>query len=382
MVATRHAAVGQDAMPVLLGAHRAGAPAEEHNRVRTVGDALHGPQRDLPGLWRSTQYIPAGDATLLLHHPEGLVLHRADEVQLTRMPVGAVLIMARVEMPAGILIVGREIQLLTQVIIAGLAGEAHQVVGDPLVRRGSPQDIRLELVEFADQIGGKALPVQLVGGIHAPGSGDLRRRNAGEIIVALAPEGGAPGAVELVNAAVLLLQPGLEATLAMLAVAQIAVAVAQLVVHLPANDCRMRRIMGGKGGHIAADMLAVNRIGLAVMVAAAEETLLSAPVGGLDLRIAVDDPLGRRGRGRTEDHVDALGRQDVDGLVQLLKMEFAFPGLKLLPGELRHADDLDAHVVHHLRINSPAILRPVLGIIVNAELVLLHVLFLRTDWLG
>ena len=139
--------------------------------------------------------------------------------------------------------------------------------------------------------------------------------------------------------------------------------------------------MGGKGGHIAADMFAVNRIGLAVMVAAAEETLLSAPVGGLDLRIAVDDPLGRRGRGRTEDDVDALGRQDADGFVQILKMEFAFPGLKLLPGELRHADDLDAHVVHHLRINSPAILRPVLGIIVNAELVLLHVLFLRTDWL-
>ena len=48
----------------------------------------------------------------------------------------------------------------------------------------------------------------------------------------------------------------------------------------------------------------------------------------------------------------------------------------------------DAHFAHHFRIGGPALFRladglhPMLRIIINAEGVVLHVLFLRTDWLG
>ena len=269
-------------------------------------------------------------------------------------------------MPTRILILRGKVQLIAQLEVINLPGEAHHVVRNELVGSLTAQNVRLHLMEIQHQIRAEAHPVQLLGRILPRGC-DPRRVDLLKVRVSLAPEGRAPAFVQAVNAPVLFLQPLPEGGFAGRAIAQILMAVAQLIIHLPAHHMRVRSKVPGIGGDKAADMRTVLRIGLTIVVTAAEIMPLQVGVQGLDFRGFLNDPRGRSRAGCAKNAVDPLIGHQCDDLIQFFKMEFAFPGLPLGPGKLRHPHDRNAHFTHHACIRLPAFPRPVLRIIVNTE---------------
>ena len=237
---------------------------------------------------------------------------------------------------------------------------------NPLTRSFPAQDIRLHLMEIKHQIRAEALPVQLLRGI-VPGRRDTRGGNLLEAVVGLAPERRAPARIQAFYGAIPVPQPLPEPPFARGAEAQIAMAVSQLIVNLPAHHMRVPGKVAGKGSHKAANMLPIPRVGLAIMMPAAEVMPLQLRIQRLNLGRFLDDPGGRSRAGRAQNAVDALRCQDVDHFVQILKMKFPFFGLPLCPREFRHAHNRDAHLPHHARIRPPPLPWPMLGVVVHTK---------------
>jgi hypothetical protein len=85
------------------------------------------------------------------------------------------------------------------------------------------------------------------------------------------------------------------------------------------------------------------------------------------VRIAVSEPAGRGGGGGAEDGVDALLAESGDGFVEEREIEEALFGLDAVPGELGHADDVEAGGGHAVGIFAAVLLVPVFGVVCGAE---------------
>ena len=132
------------------------------------------------------------------------------------------------------MVIARNVQVLCHFKIVRFIIKSHQIVGNHLLRRDLPDDIRLHLQEIIDQVRGKPFPVQFqrraVHSRHCPW-----RRDLGKVVIFLAPEHGAPCGIQIRNRLIFSFQPALEASLAAWAHAQIFMAVSQLIIYLPAD---------------------------------------------------------------------------------------------------------------------------------------------------
>ena len=149
------AGIIQNAVPVDLGAHRTGAPAEVADVVRAMRDGLHGPQRQLARA-RCRRFhagVPAVGAALLLHDAKprgsgagfGQVAAPLAVLQIVR-PVH---ILAKAVSEVRIAVVGQEIEALAG---HGMVVQvAEQAVGGNEIARLDilAQDVGLQLGKAA-----------------------------------------------------------------------------------------------------------------------------------------------------------------------------------------------------------------------------------------
>ena len=89
---------------------------------------------------------------------------------------------------------------------------------------------------------------------------------------------------------------------------------------------------------------------------------------GEDVGMRIDQPFGRCGRGSAEDDLQPLPRERVDGAVQPVEMELAARGFQTAPGELADPHAAEAEAGHLPRILGPARLRPMFGIVADAQM--------------
>ena len=265
------------------------------------------------------------------------------------------------------MIVGHEVHVVTPLVVidAGTAGGDHEVGG---LRLGGDleQGVALGLVKVEQGVGAEALPVKQFARIHEVAIADeARRDDLGEIVHALRPEGGAPGVVDSVDGAVLLLAPLLEGALGVFGIVE-AVVAAVLVAHMPRDHIGVVLVVLG---HLAAQVERVvkeDRAGGAPVLAGTGLADVAAVVDPEDLRVGLGHP-HRRGCGAGgEIDGDAGLAELVDDAIEPIEVVHAFFGLKLGPGEDGYGDEVDAGLLHKLDVFVPDFLRPLVGVVVAA----------------
>ena len=362
----------EDAVPVHFRAEGAGAPAEEADVVRAVGDALHGPQGHLPGTGRGAFHTvdPAVGAGLLLHDAEV----RADAAHLRQVPGPLAVIEAvgvegavQGEAEIGVGVVGVGIQaLLGHAVVVDVS--EHAVGGNEHAPvHMAAEDLRLHAAEGIHAVGDEAAVVQLLMGIVRAGGGGPGNVHLLPVGVRLVPEHRAPGLVQRVEGAVPVPQEQPEGLAVRLGIELVGLAV-ELIVDLPAHDSRMLAVAAGDFLHDAgAQLLIPGRI---VVVVPPGAVAHERPVheGVEALRVLLRQPGGRGGGGRAEDHLHALILAQGKEVVEEVIGEHALRGLKLAPGELAHADHPDARGLHPLQVVPPQAPVPMLGVIAYAQL--------------
>ncbi|MNV45159.1 hypothetical protein D3C71_1369460 [compost metagenome] len=265
-----------------------------------------------------------------------------------------------------VLVMGDEIEILRQLEVVRLVKEAHEVMGKKMPGTYLAQNIGLPLLELYDQAGAEAFPVQKKRRIMA-----VRRRqrdgNLREAGVGLAPEHRPPCLVQRFNRAVPFLQPPLKLPPAVVAVAQIAVAVAQLIVDLPARDMGVVPVAQRHHAHEIFNMLPVRRMRLAIMMPPAEAHPSSLRIHRVQIGMQFHHPDRRCCCRRAQHRLDPPLSQQGDGFIQPAEFIHSRLRLHLRPGEFRHPHDLDAQLPHHVRILLPQPGRAVLGVIINAK---------------
>jgi len=233
--------------------------------------------------------------------------------------------------------------------------EAHHVGGDELatVRVGA-DDVKLVLLVAAPGVRHEALPTEKEARVAVGGfDGDLR-----PVVVGLAPVGGGPFVVEVVEGAVALVDPGIEAGLVGGAVRFAGV----LVVDLPAHDIGVvAEAFGFLQGHGAGELTIlgvrpVELLAVAVLVGAA------VFVDAKRLWILGGEPCGRGGAGGSDDDGDVVTFGGPDRTVQPVQIVVAFGGLEFGPCELADADEADVGGFHQGEVGVPAGFWPLLGI--------------------
>ena len=239
------------------------APLEVADGVGAAGHGLEGPEAVQATRLGVVHAPPVDRPRGLLHEHPGTAGLRAGHV----LDEGALLGAQRVPR-VGVEVDGDDVLLLGPAPGVLADPQRHEVAGHRDVRGGQADDVPLGEVALQEHVGGEALEVQHLGGVlHVVGLAgrvDLR-----PVAVALAPEGGAPGGVEGVEACRTGPQPVPEAGGGLVA----PVVGAVLVVDVPHGEGRVAAVAGGEvlgdGGGVAA-----------VGGAGVREVLASAPVLG------------------------------------------------------------------------------------------------------
>ena len=266
-----------------------------------------------------------------------------------------------------VMVVGHEVHVMTPLVVVedGAARGDHEVGG---LRLGGDleQGVALGLVEVQQRVGAEALPIKQLARVHEVAVADESRRDdLGEIVHALRPEGGAPGVVDSVDGAVLLLAPLLEGALGVFGIVEVVVA-AVLVAHMPRDHIGVVLVVLG---HLAAQVERVvkeDRAGGAPVLAGTGLADVAAVVDPEDLRVGLGHP-HRRGCGAGgEIDGDAGLAELVDDAVEPIEVVHAFFGLKLGPGEDGYGDEVDAGLLHEGYIFVPHFLRPLVGVVIAA----------------
>ena len=345
----------------LLRAAPALAELEVLHRVGAVGHRLHGGGHVHPRLLQLGDRGPVGVAGSGLHQQEGLPLDGAHHI----VPQGKVrggLHVALVA-PLGVGVPGDHVQLVLEFEVIVLIKIIHKVGGhrDGGVHRLHRVPLHLHKVD--DLVGNEPLPVQgqaVDAGLPLGHWGvDLF-----PVGVGVAPEGGPPLVVQVVQGAVLLPQPPAEGRLALGAVALAAVLVGQV----PQNHPGMAGKPLGQGGVHGLHLLPVEGGGVAVVVAAAGLIPHQVGLHPADLRVLFAHPHGLGARGRGQHGVDAVFIQIVNDLFQPVKVVHALLGLQLGPGENAHGHAVDVGLFHQadILLQDVGAVQPLVRVVVPA----------------
>ena len=184
------------------------------------------------------------------------------------------------------------------------------------------------------------------------------------IVEPLAPEVRAPGAVQFVQIAVLFLEPLLEIGAALVAAA---IGAADFIVDLPADDDGVFGIVLGLGADDAFGEPAKVLVGIAIVPPAAPHGPQAVAFISKRFGIFFREPGRHDRRGRADDHFDIVFLGQLQPAIEPVELVLPFLRLEQHPGKLGHADDVEARLLHHLEIGLPALLRPMLGIVVGAD---------------
>jgi hypothetical protein len=206
-----------------LGTERRLAPLEEAGPVRPARDCPQRVQSHPAGGLGQVVRTPVDRARRLLHeHPGRPASKPAHQVVRETLPQRGVLVC---RVPVGI--VRDDVDLRGPLPIVGERVEAHEVGRHG--RRGcsSPHEVALLDEQREQLVGGEPAVVEVLRRVDEVGRG-TGRDDLSPVVVALAPEGGSPRAVQLVDRAVPPVEPGLELRLAQVAVAHLAVLVADV----------------------------------------------------------------------------------------------------------------------------------------------------------
>ncbi|OQA46003.1 MAG: hypothetical protein BWY52_01008 [Chloroflexi bacterium ADurb.Bin325] len=253
------------------------------------------------------------------------------------------------------------VQIFVERIVVEAVEPAHEVVGDPdALAQLRAQRIDLHLLVLAIALGDETLPVE-----HQPRVVVADRR--GDLLpvgVGLAPVGGGPARVQLVQAAVARLEKGLELAPALGAVADPVV----LVIELPADDVR---VLAEALAHHGRDPPAVALIDGRVDAEVAAVAVLRAAailVHGQRLGVRLGQPGRRRGRRRAEHDRDAGLRQLIHRALQPVQVELAVRRLHGRPGKLAQPRHVEAGLLHEPDVLRPPRFGPVFRVIGGAQI--------------
>ncbi|CAH0250045.1 hypothetical protein SRABI76_03218 [Microbacterium oxydans] len=183
--------------------------------------------------------------------------------------------------------------------------------------------------------------------------------------VVLAPEGGAPGGVERIERAVLLLQPVAEGGDRVRRIV-LADGNAVLVVDVPQHDGRMLCVPGSEGIRDPDDRLAVGGSRVRGHAARAEAHGATLTVDHVRIRMVREEPGRRRGGGGAEVDGDAVRVQQIEQVVEPGEVELALGGLDQCPREDADADQGDPGLAHEHDVLVPGLAGPLLGVVVAA----------------
>ncbi len=344
----------------LFCAGSGGSPLEEHDRPRPARHRLQAPQPHLPRLLEHVARSPVDLRRDLLHQHPGLAIAQGTgDVILRRRDARC----ARLR-GVGIRVQRHDILLCRPGAIVERLEKAHKVGGHGHVRRDAAQDLALHVVEFEQAVGRKAPPVQLLRGV-GKGGGAPWRVDLVPVVIALAPEGRAPGLVERIQRTVAPLQPGAKCGRRVIAEAFGDVA-AVLIVDVPD---RQRRVMA-IAFRQARDQFA-GRMTPGVRVRAvglAPSRPQGDAIGGLRqaLRVAPGQPGRGRGGGRRQASLDAVRLQQVEHAVQPAKLIVAGARLQVRPGKDAYRHQVDACGLHQAHVLQPDFFRPLFRVVVAA----------------
>ena len=297
------------------------APLEIHHALAAVGHRLQRGQQVHAGALELVDGLPVHQGGGGFHQQEGLILVGAHQVVVHGELGGRGHVVAAV--PGGVAVPGHHVHALRQVEIVVVPEALHQVGG---AQQAGLHGLHGGLFSHHEGFalpGGEAPPVHPHGGdaVLAHGGGSFHLAPVG---VAVAPEAGPPAAVQLIQRAVLVLQP-----LPPLFLAQRAAAVAGIfVAQVPQNHCRMLRVALGQGRVDVMHLLPVHWGGEAVVVTGAEVVALKLLIHAQHLGILLRHPRRARAGGRGQNHMDAALPQPVNHLVQPSEVIYALLGLQ------------------------------------------------------
>ena len=103
------------------------------------------------------------------------------------------------------------------------------------------------------------------------------------------------------------------------------------------------------------------------MAARAEAARSPLDIDGRDLGMAIHQPFRRRRGRRAQDDLETRGAERVDRATQPRKFEPPRLRLQPAPGEFADANIANAHLAHSSRVVRPQGLRPMFGIVADAE---------------
>ena len=362
----------QDPMPVDLGSHDRGSPAEEADKVRSMGDGLHRPEHHLPRLWRRRFHpgIPSIGAGLLLHDTEV----RADGTYLrqvqTPLPVIQAIRILRVCLQAI-----REIRIrIVSINVQCLIGHAmvvhpvkHAVCGDKVAGlQVFAQQITLHTAEADHAFRDKTVIVQNLMGIGGIVNRRPRHMDLIPCGIRLVPEYGSPGFIQRLDGMVFFFQEHAERSGIAFRIKLAGLAV-QLVINLPADDSRMLCVMLAEFFYNPAGQLPVLR-GIVIIVPPHAMAVEHAVHPGIqDLRIFLSQPRRRGGGWRSKDHLHPGRMGCIEEIIKEIIGKCTLCRLHLVPGEFPHTDRLNAGFQHPPKIIFPQLPVPMLRVITGAE---------------
>ncbi len=363
LVATRHrAVVVEEPVPVLLGAEPGGAPAEEHHGVRAARHRLPGPERQFSRPGRHPDHLPARRARLLLHHPEAARLQAARRVVRQRQR-GRIDLLDHPPLAARVVVPGGQIEIARDAVLVQRVGpEAHEVVGDEPARRTRPYDVELLALEICVQIGDEPPEVQREPRVRRAAARQ-RYRHVIPRPVEVAPERRAPAAVHLLEGSVPVRKPAAERGRAAGAEA----AIAELIVDLPADH---RGVCAVAVRHRRDDppaMRAVTGVRWAVPPAVPVGDGLTGVRYPRHRAIGLHQPGRRRCRRRSQHDLQAAAGEQLHGPVEPAEVEDSLGVLQGAPGELSEAHAGEPGPDHEVGVERPAVLGPLLWVIVDTE---------------
>ena len=308
--------------------------------------------------------VPVGRAGARLHHEERLaglerahVVVREAELRRERLGLARALVVLRVGVPRD------EVDLAGDAGVVEAVVERHQVRRDRDVGRMRSDGLDLPADEVGGPVGDEALPVE-----DEPVEARVDALDLAPVRVAVRPEAGPPGVVELVERAV----PGAE-PVAERGHAERAAALAVVFVgEVPDRERGVPAVALGERRVDLPHLLAVDGRREAVVVAAAPEVALRrdrlGPVHAQHLGVLLRQPRGARAGGRGEDDRHAAPGAAVHHVVEPAELVAALLGLERGPGEDADGDRVDpgegeeAEVLVH-RAGDVA---PLVGVVVSA----------------
>ena len=372
----RRAVPAQEASMRLLLREGRLAPAEIADEAGAVREGFPGPETHHAGRGGRIVARPVHRAGLLFHDgpgrrgaAEGVVVEGGKIRMALMQPAGLLLRResALAEQADGIAVPGGDIQMLADIVMVEADEVADEIVRDRTIRTMMAENCFLLDVEADHLVAVEAAEVEDVGGI---GLGD---RCAGKVdlveaAIFLRPEDRTPGGVQRGHRAVARIKPTAEGGRCVRGKALVAAMVAELIVGLPHHDGGVLAIAAGQRLSDAGALAAIGLRGEAVMPAGAKTARAAMLVLRENLRIEVNQPFGRRGGRRAEDDAEALGVQGFNGAVEPTPVEAAGFRLQPRPGKLADPHEAQPQRAHHPGVFGPVGLRPVFGIVADAEL--------------